>query len=205
MNPSSTTSNAELLRAINSLTQAVNNISRSSSSNIRNTHQSQSSQRSSVSAPGRPNRQQSGSKDFSNSSDREFEKYRRVQEGQKKSILQLTVEMSKYNKQLSNLSNLTANSQKSYKDIVNKQSDLFSAMTAYGRLSEKSQNKLIDQISKAMKSNKAMSDFKFQSGDTYGRMNEIKSLNDRLGNALILTILKVREKQMLLVTLVKMI
>lgn len=184
MNPSSTTSNAELLRAINSLTQAVNNISRSSSSNIRNTHQSQSSQRSSVSAPGRPNRQQSGSKDFSNSSDREFEKYRRVQEGQKKSILQLTVEMSKYNKQLSNLSNLTANSQKSYKDIVNKQSDLFSAMTAYGRLSEKSQNKLIDQISKAMKSNKAMSDFKFQSGDTYGRMNEIKSLNDRLGNAL---------------------
>lgn len=186
MTPSSTTSNAELLRAINSLTQAVNNISRTSSSNIRQSQNNHSSQRNSVSSPGRSgNRHQGGgSKDYSNSSDREFEKYRRVQEGQKKSILQLTAEMSKYNKQLSNLSNLTANSQRSYKDIVDKQSDLFSAMTAYGRLSEKNQNKLIDQISKAMKSNKAMSDFKFQSSDTYGRLNEIKSLNDRLGNAL---------------------
>ena len=175
----STAGNTELLKAINTLTKAIDGISKSM-----HTDSSAAARRSRGAQPGNTNARKDPSAMSKREADAIYNRNKRLVQNQEKSVLQLVGELHGFGKELGKLTGQTAKSRKEYHQLLKQQNEHAKSILEHDKLSKKYQDKFVEQMEKAFKSSKHLNGIKLKAGTTGGRVKEVLSVQDNLKNVL---------------------
>lgn len=179
---SNNTSNTELLKAISTLTKAVDNISKSFSDRARTHHSSPGE----VHKPGRPGQTNKNSEAAARKAqkyaDAQYERNRRLIKDQEKSFDKIVDELFDVSKTLSKMSTLADKTGKDYKQNLKRHGELLKGVLESDKLGRQAQEEFVDKMSEILKSTKGMKSKKLSSTSTSGRVDEILELQDQMNS-----------------------
>jgi hypothetical protein len=169
--------NADLLKAINTLTKAVDGISKSMLPR---------SGRPRSSAPGdKPAAPGQSDKKTKREADAQYERNKRLTRNQEKSIDQLAKELDGFSKSVKGLQNSSRSNQSDYKLLLKQQNEHAKTILESGKLGRKVQDKFVKQMEDMLKSSKSMSNIKLKGTTTGARTKELLSIQESMNEVLV--------------------
>ena len=184
------TANVDLLKAINTLTKAIDGISKSLSSTNGGT------------GPGRPNRgappgghrTQPTDRKGKRDADTEYERNKRLAKNQEKSGNDLINELHAFNKSMRQMAKKGENNSKDYRDTLKRQNEHTKSILENDKMSKSFQDKFISSMDDLLKSSKVFKKSKLQSTTTGGRSKELINIQDDIGDVLS-TVSSIKQKR----------
>ena len=181
---SNNNSNADLLKAISTLTRAVDSISKTFSD------QSRSSQRSSSAGQsqraGKPG--QTGKTPEANErraqkfADAQYERNKRLFRDQEKTFTKLSEELFDVTRSMSKMTTLMDKTGKEYKHNLKRHNELLKGVLESDKIGRQFQDNFVSQMSGIMKSSKGMKNQKLTSTSTGGRMKELLEIQENMNS-----------------------
>lgn len=183
MTPSGTNSNAELLKAINALTKAVDTISKTFSSSTSNRSRTGLGGAGSSRAPGSSG---NTSQDRKNQKaiDSQYERNKRLYKNQEKNVVHLSAELYAFTSEISKLGKGIIQDRKTYKDMLKMQNENAKTLLQGNNMSRQFQDRFVSQMSTALKSAKSLSGKNLKSDSTSGRIKELIGMQDSMNDVL---------------------
>lgn len=188
--PGSTQQNADLIKAMGTLTKALEGMSKSMAAHNNNPN-SPGSSRTRGAAPGyRPSSRNPSSadkkaqRDAKKDADKEYERNRRLHRLQEKSAGDLLFGMMDLNKAFKELSKDLGASRKTSQDVLRRQNEYNKTLMQHDKVTSQFQDMFIDSLQKAMKSTAALKNTKLKSTTTGGRVKELLAIQDGMHDVL---------------------
>lgn len=167
----STAGNTELLKAINTLTKAIDNISKSM-------HSPTSAARARGAQPGNQNAKKDPNKLSKKEADDIYARNKRLAQNSDKRLIDLTFELHSFGKTLKEYEKNKKSSISKYDELIRKQGEHAKSILGNNKLSRKFQDRFVSQMEDALKSSKHLSGIKLKAGTTSGRTKEILNIQD---------------------------
>ena len=167
----STAGNTELLKAINTLTKAIDNISKSM-------HSPTSAARARGAQPGNQNAKKDPSKLSKKEADDIYARNKRLARNSDKRLIDLTFELHSFGKTLKEYEKNKKSSIAKYDELIRMQGEHAKSILENNKLSRKFQDRFVSQMEDALKSSKHLSGIKLKAGTTSGRTKEILNIQD---------------------------
>ena len=176
----STAGNTELLKAINTLTKAIDNISKSM-------HSPTSAARARGAQPGNQNAKKDPNKLSKKEADDIYARNKRLARNSDKRLIDLTFELHSFGKTLKEYEKNKKSSIAKYDELIRKQGEHAKSILENNKLSRKFQDRFVSQMEDALKSSKHLSGIKLKAGTTSGRTKEILNIQDSLREVMTLS------------------
>ena len=175
----STAGNTELLKAINTLTKAIDSISKSM--------HSPSAARARGAQPGNQNAKKDPNKLSKKEADDIYARNKRLARNSDKRLIDLTFELHSFGKTLKEYEKNKKSSIAKYDELIRKQGEHAKSILENNKLSRKFQDRFVSQMEDALKSSKHLSGIKLKAGTTSGRTKEILNIQDSFREVLTLS------------------
>ena len=182
---SNNNSNADLLKAISTLTRAVDNISKTF------TDRSHSQRHASpgASRPGKPGQSNKGSeaseRRAQKQADAQYERNKRLYRDQEKSFGRLVTELMEVHTSLSKFSSIIGKTSKDYKENLKRHNELMKGVLESDKMGRRFQDNFVGQMSGILKSSKSMNGQKLTSTTSSGRMKELLAIQESMNSVAI--------------------
>ena len=177
----STAGNTELLKAINTLTKAIDNISKSMHSPTSAAARARGAQ------PGNQNAKKDPNKLSKKEADDIYARNKRLARNSDKRLIDLTFELHSFGKTLKEYEKNKKSSIAKYDELIRKQGEHAKSILENNKLSRKFQDRFVSQMEDALKSSKHLSGIKLKAGTTSGRTKEILNIQDSFREVLTLS------------------
>jgi len=179
---SNNNSNAELLKAIASLTKAVNGISKTFHDSPRQQRHASPGARQGA-KPGQGNRSpETNERRAQKYADLQYERNKRLAKDQEKTFDQLVLELHRTQSSMANLSGVFGKTSKEYKDNLKRHNELLKGVIDSDKMGRRSQDNFVSQMSGILRSSKGMSGQKLTSTTTHGRMKELLAIQESMNS-----------------------
>ena len=186
MTPSGTNNNSspELLRAINTLTKAIDNISKTFSSGPQTRSQRASQPGGNhPRGPGAGNSTQQDRK-AQRLADENYERNKRLYKNQEKGILELSAGLWAFTRSMSKLGGEIVKDQKEYKKLLKMQNENARTLLENDKMGRRFQDRFVTNMSDVLKSTKSLQGKKLTATTTGGRIKEILGMQDSMNEVL---------------------
>jgi hypothetical protein len=179
---SNNNSNADLLKAIASLTKAVDGISKTFHDSPRQQRHAAPGARQGA-KPGQGNRSpEANERRAQKYADAQYERNKRLARDQEKSFNRITGELFSVSRSIAKMSSLMEKTSKSYKDNLKRHNELLKGVLESDKIGRQFQDNFVTQMSGIMKSNKGMHGQKLTSTTTGGRMKELLEIQENMNS-----------------------
>lgn len=179
---SNNNSNADLLKAIASLTKAVDGISKTFHDSPRQQRHAAPGARQGA-KPGQGNRSpEANERRAQKYADAQYERNKRLARDQEKSFNRITGELFSVSRSIAKMSSLMEKTSKSYKDNLKRHNELLKGVLESDKIGRQFQDNFVTQMSGIMKSNKGMHGQKMTSTTTGGRMKELLEIQENMNS-----------------------
>ena len=179
--PTNPAGNTDLLKAINTLTKAIDGISKSMSSSSSSTNRAHRTQPGAK--PGAPGAEKIDRR-AKKEADQQYERNKRLARNAERHFGDLAAGLVGYTKSLNRLSQISSKNQANFKAQLKAQGDYTKSLLNNGKISKKYQDRFVANMEAVLKSSKAMGQIKLKSTSTSGRAKELLSIQDSMHDVL---------------------
>ena len=179
---SNNNSNADLMKAISTLTRAVDNISKTFSERSHTQRHTSPG----ASRPGKPGQAGRGSEASDRKAQKQadtlYERNKRLARDQEKTFGRLISELHDAHMSIAKFASTVGRSSKDYKENLKRHNELLKGVIESDKMGRRFQDHFVSQMSGIMKSSKSMSGQKLTSTSTHGRMKELLAIQENMNS-----------------------